>query len=59
MSDRVRWFNQDASEVNKTLFATYNKHSLLLGALKQGSKLRLSTLIAVRNADNRDSRDYF
>lgn len=59
MSDRVRWFNQDASEVNKTLLATYNKHSLLLGALKQGSKLSLSTLIAVRNADNRDSRDYF
>lgn len=59
MSDRVRWFNQDASEVDKTLLATYNKHSLLLGALKQGSKLSLSTLIAVRNADNRDSRDYF
>ena len=34
MSDRVRWFNQDDSEVNKTLLATYNKHSLLLGALK-------------------------
>lgn len=59
MSDRVRWFNQDASEVDKTLLATYNKHSLLLGALKQGSKLSLSTFIAVRNADNRDSRDYF
>lgn len=59
MSDRVRWFNQDKSEVTKAQSATYNKNSLLLKALQNGSQLSLSTLIAVRNKDNRTSRDYF
>ena len=59
MSDRIRWFNNDPSEVSKTLRATYNQHSRLLQALQSGSKLSLGTFIAVRNADNKTSRDYF
>lgn len=59
MSDRIRWFNTDPSEVSKTRKAVYNRHSILLQALEDGSKLSLSTFIAVRNEDNRTSRDYF
>lgn len=59
MSDRIRWFNKDIGEVNKAKSATYNKHSRLLGALQEGSKLSLSTFIAVRNKDGNNSRDYF
>lgn len=59
MSDRIRWFNNDPSEVNKTKRATYNQHSRLLQALQDGSKLNLGTFIAVRNDDNKTSRDYF
>lgn len=59
MSDRIRWFNKDISEVNKAKDATYNQHSRLLGALQEGSKLSLSTFIAVKNKDGNNSRDYF
>nr|DAG96776.1 MAG TPA: hypothetical protein [Crassvirales sp.] len=30
MSDRIRWFNTDPSEVSKTRKAVYNRHSILL-----------------------------
>ena len=59
LSDRVRWLNSDLSEVRNAKKAIYNRHSRLLGALEDGSKLNLSTFIAVRNEDNRTSRDYF
>lgn len=59
LSDRVRWLNQDLTEVHNAKKATYNKHSRILQALEDGSKLQLSTFIAVRNKDNRTSRDYF
>lgn len=59
MSDRIRWFNQDPSEVVKTKKATYNKHSILLQSVLDGSRLSLSTFIAVKNKEGRSSRDYF
>lgn len=59
MSDRIRWFNSDPSEVATTQKAVYNRNSRLLRALQEGSRLSLSTFIAVRNEDNRTSRDYF
>ena len=59
MSDRIRWFNSDPSEVATTQKAVYNRNSRLLRTLQEGSRLSLSTFIAVRNEDNRTSRDYF
>lgn len=59
MSDRIRWFNNDINEVVKARKATYNKHSRLLQALQDGSKLSLSTFIAVKNNDGKTNRDYF
>lgn len=59
LSDRVRWLNSDPNELNSAMQAIYNKHSRILDAVKKGSKLSLSTFIAVRNEDDRTSRDYF
>lgn len=59
LSDRVRWLNSDPTEVHKAKKAIYNRHSRILESLENGSKLSLSTFIAVKNEDNRTSRDYF
>lgn len=59
MSDRIRWFNSDINEVLKAKKATYNQHSRLLQALENGSKLNLSTFIAVKNKEGKTNRDYF